>query len=121
MLIRSGIVVGCITNKPEAYAAPLLRAAGIGEMLGFIYGGDRFENRKPDPEPLRRAAEAFDVLPQHAVMVGDSLNDRLAAESAGFAFVFARYGYSPPDDVDLTRGVASIGRFADLGGLLCGQ
>jgi phosphoglycolate phosphatase-like HAD superfamily hydrolase len=54
-------------------------------------------------------------------MVGDSANDRSAAIAAGFAFVFAAYGYAPADDPALTDAFAVIERFADLRELLCPQ
>jgi len=120
-LRAAGLVLGCVTNKREAYAIPLLDAAGISPYLNFIHGGDTFNARKPDPTSLRRACEAAGVDAAAAVMVGDSFNDRDAARAAGSAFIFAAYGYVPDDDSGLRQDFGVIENFAELEALLCGE
>jgi phosphoglycolate phosphatase len=114
-----GLIVGCITNKRERYAVRLLDEAGIGSGLDFLYGGDTLPAKKPDALQLTTAAKRFGIAPADAVMVGDSLNDLDAAESAGFGFVFARYGYAGPDPGRLAAQALSIGTFSELPELLC--
>lgn len=111
-----GIVLGCITNKPQAYTEPLLEQAGIAGLLDFVFSGDTFDRKKPDPTPLLNAAEKYGVEPGDAVMVGDSSNDRNAARDAGFTFVFAAYGYA--NDPELKQAGPVIETFADLSRLL---
>ncbi len=118
-LRQCGLKLGCITNKRERYACALLEQAGILANLDFVYGGDRFDAKKPDPKPLRAAAAACGIAPRAAVMIGDSTNDRRAAEAAGFAFIFAAFGDASPDDPALAGAHATISRFADLNALLC--
>lgn len=118
-LSASGLVVGCVTNKRERFARELLRRAGIERQLRFVFGGDTLSAKKPDPIQLQRAAADFDIAPDQAVMVGDSINDREAARRAGFGFVFAAYGYAHSDEPALTDGLAVIRKFGELGALLC--
>ena len=120
-LRAAGIVVGCVTNKRERFARALLATAGIEGEFDFVYGGDTFSRKKPDPLPLLEAARVFAIDPVAAVMVGDSVNDRDAARRAGFAFVLAAYGYVRADDADSDSAFAVIERFSELGELLCGQ
>lgn len=120
-LRAAGIVLGCVTNKRERFARTMLEAAGIEDQLSFIYGGDSFERRKPDPLPLQAAARAFAVDPSAAVMVGDSVHDRDAAGAAGFAFVLAAYGYVRSGDDGTSGALAVITSFAELGEVLCRQ
>jgi phosphoglycolate phosphatase len=115
-----GFVLGCITNKPQAYTGTLLDKAGIATLLDFAFSADTFDRKKPDPKPLLAAAERFGAEPAEAVMIGDSRNDQAAARAAGFDFVFAAYGYARADDPDLNRGRAAIGSFAELTELLSG-
>ena len=115
------IVVGCVTNKPEAFAAALLEQAGIGPMFDFVFGGNTFEAMKPDPEPLNRASGRFGIPPADCVMVGDSANDREAARRAGFRFVLASYGYLPSGHAGLEPEDMRIHGFAELRQLLCGR
>jgi phosphoglycolate phosphatase len=120
-LKTAGMRLGCVTNKRETFARTLLDRAGIAPSLDFVYGGDTFDARKPDPTPLLEAATHFGIAPSAAVMVGDSTNDREAARGAGFGFIFAAYGYARPDDPALADGLATIAQFSDLGELLCPQ
>jgi len=117
-LRAQGVVLGCITNKREAYSRALLDVSGLGASLSFVYGGDTLGVRKPDPTPLLAAARKAGIRPAASVMVGDSRNDREAARASGFAFVFAAYGYSAADDPFLTDGLATIATFSELGSLL---
>jgi phosphoglycolate phosphatase len=119
-LRRRGIVLGCITNKPQAYTDPLLEQAGIAGLLDFAFSGDTFDTKKPHAKPLLRAAAEYRIAPADAVMVGDSKNDRDAAGSAGFGFVFAAYGYASPDDPELNQADAVLGAFSSLSELLSG-
>jgi phosphoglycolate phosphatase len=111
--------VGCVTNKRERFARDLLSRAGIDGQMRFVYGGDTFGARKPDPVQLLMAAERWSVAPEDAVIVGDSINDREAARRAGFGFVFAAYGYARADDPALGDGLAVIRTFRELVPLLC--
>jgi phosphoglycolate phosphatase len=108
-----------VTNKREGYARELLQLAGIDGQMSFVYGGDTFRAKKPDPLQLNTAAERWSVAPAEAILVGDLHNDCEAAHRAGFGFVFAAYGYAAPDDPALTGGLAVIQTFADLHSLLC--
>jgi len=116
----AGIKVGCVTNKPEAFALDLLEQARISEHLDFVFGGDTFASRKPDPEALNEAANRFKIAPEAAVMVGDSINDLKAARAAGFDFVLAAYGYADVKDPAFSGEMPTIDRFSDLQQLLCG-
>jgi phosphoglycolate phosphatase len=118
-LRSKGLILGCVTNKREVYARELLQRAGIADSLSFIHGGDTFSARKPDPVPLLQAAQDHHVAVEECVLIGDSGNDRRAAMAAGFAFIFAAYGYSPADDPQLTDGFGVISSFAGLPELLC--
>jgi phosphoglycolate phosphatase-like HAD superfamily hydrolase len=53
------------------------------------------------------------------VLIGDSLNDRDAAASAGFEFIYAAFGYGPEADASLRQGFGTINAFSELGALLC--
>lgn len=46
--------------------------------------------RKPNPGMLHQAMADFQVRPHECLMVGDREEDRLAAEAAGVAFVWAK-------------------------------
>jgi phosphoglycolate phosphatase len=89
-----GLKLACLTNKPLAFALPLLRAKGLDGFFSQVFGGDSFERKKPDPLPLLKTCEALGSTPQRTLMVGDSSNDAQAARAAGCPVVLVTYGYN---------------------------
>jgi phosphoglycolate phosphatase len=114
-LRQRGIKLACLTNKPTAFAKPLLQKKGLSGFFEHVFGGDAFERKNPDPLPLIKTCEALGTLPGHTLMVGDSSNDARAARAAGCPVVLVSYGYNhgePVTGVD-TDGV--IARLDELG------
>lgn len=106
---RAGMKLACVTNKPAAFAVPLLQAKGLAGFFEVVYGGDSFERKKPDPLPLRKSCEALGATPARTLMVGDSRNDARAARAAGCPVILVTYGYNHGEPV---RSVDADG-FAD--------
>ena len=99
-LREAGLRLACLTNKPTAFARPLLQAKGLAGFFIHVFGGDAFERTKPDPLPLLRTCEALGTAPAFTLMVGDSSNDARAARAAGCPVVLMAYGYNhgePPE------------------------
>lgn len=89
-----GLRLACLTNKPTAFARPLLAAKGLDGFFEQVFGGDAFERKKPDPLPLLKTCEALGTVPARTLMVGDSSNDAQAARAAGCPVVLVTYGYN---------------------------
>jgi len=110
-----GLRLACLTNKPTAFARPLLASKGLAEFFDVMYGGDAFDKKKPDPLPLLKACEALGTRPARTLMLGDSSNDAKAARAAGCPVILVSYGYNhgePIRDVDADGFIDSL---ADLG------
>lgn len=84
--------LACITNKPLAPAKQLLSQLNLLSYFSLVLGGDSLDHRKPHPAPLLHALAYYDVLPDQAIMVGDSRNDVEAAHAAGMACIALSYG-----------------------------
>ncbi|MDP3171755.1 MAG: phosphoglycolate phosphatase [Polaromonas sp.] len=95
----SGLALACLTNKPTAFALPLLKAKGLDGFFSEVFGGDAFERKKPDPLPLRKTCEALGTRPARTLMIGDSSNDALAARAAGCPVLLVTYGYNHGEPV----------------------
>ena len=110
-----GLRLACLTNKPTAFARPLLAAKGLDGFFDVVFGGDAFERKKPDPLPLLKTCEHLGTTPARTLVVGDSSNDARAARAAGCSVVLVSYGYNhgePVRDVDADGFVDSL---AELG------
>ncbi|NMM75454.1 phosphoglycolate phosphatase [Acidovorax sp. SRB_24] len=107
----AGLRLACLTNKPMAFALPLLRAKGLDGFFEHVFGGDAFERKKPDPLPLLKTCAALGTAPARTLMVGDSSNDAQAARAAGCPVVLTTYGYNhgqPVTAVDADGWVDSL-------------
>lgn len=94
-----GLSLGCVTNKAQQFTLPLLKELGIHDDFEIIICGDTLAKKKPDPLPLLHAAEFFNVAPENALMLGDSMSDVKAARAAGFQIICMSYGYNHGEDI----------------------
>jgi phosphoglycolate phosphatase len=107
-----GLRLACLTNKPTAFAKPLLASKGLAAFFDVMFGGDAFDRKKPDPLPLIKACEALGTQPARTLMVGDSSNDAKAARAAGCPVILVSYGYNhgePVREVDADGFIDSLG------------
>lgn len=117
-LESSGYKLGCVTNKAACFTEPLLQDLGVHDRFSIIISGDTLAKKKPDPEPLLHAARFFGVMPEHAMMIGDSVSDVKAARAAGFQIVCMSYGYNHGVDIREAHPDAVIDSMAELRSLL---
>jgi len=118
MLRDMGLRLACITNKPNAFARPLLAAKGLSGFFDHAFGGDAFAHKKPHPMPLLKACEALGSTPARTLVVGDSSNDAEAARAAGCQVVLVSYGYNHGEPVASARPDAIVDRIDQIPALL---
>jgi phosphoglycolate phosphatase len=89
-----GLRLACVTNKPIAFATPLLEQKGLSGYFDVVYGGDSLPRKKPDPMPMLQVCSDFGLQPHEVVAIGDSSNDAEAARAAGCYVLTVPYGYN---------------------------
>ena len=108
---RAGFRLGCITNKVARYTEPLLKGLGLAGYFEIVLSGDSLPEKKPHPLPLLHAAKFFGVPIAQVLLIGDSLNDALAARAAGCPIFCVPYGYNhgkPVDGLDVDAVIADL-------------
>jgi phosphoglycolate phosphatase len=115
-----GLRLACLTNKPTAFARPLLAQKGLDAFFDHAFGGDAFARKKPDPLPLLETCKALGSVPARTLMVGDSSNDAAAARAAGCPVVLVSYGYNHGQPVADAGADAVIDSLVELPALLPG-
>ncbi len=113
-----GLKLACLTNKPLAFAQGLLKVKALDGHFAWVFGGDSFERKKPDPMPLWGTCAAMAVDPSQALMVGDSENDARAARAASCPVALVTYGYNHGEPVAAVSHDVLLGSLADLPGYL---
>lgn len=98
-LRSKGLRLACVTNKPLAFAVPLLQKKGLRDFFEIVYGGDSFTKKKPDPMPLLQVCQDFALEPAQVLAIGDSSNDAQAARAAGCRVLNVPYGYNHGESI----------------------
>jgi len=117
-LKSEGYQMGSVTNKAAQFTEPLLRDLGVYDYFSIVISGDTLPQKKPDPAPLLHAAKFFNVRPEQALMIGDSISDVKAARAAGFRIVCMTYGYNHGVDIREAKPDAVMDTMAELPELL---
>jgi phosphoglycolate phosphatase len=107
----AGFKLGCITNKSARFTDPLLKSSGLAPYFSIVVSGDTLPEKKPHPLPLLHCAKFFGVPIAKMLMVGDSLNDTLAARAAGCPVFCVPYGYNhgqPVESLDLDAVITDL-------------
>ena len=107
----AGYRMGCITNKAARFTGPLLKGVGLADYFEIVVSGDSLPEKKPHPMPLLHAAKFFDVSIEKVLLIGDSLNDTLAARAAGCPIFCVPYGYNhgkPVGELDVDAVIADL-------------
>lgn len=93
-----------LTNKPVNFSRAILDGLGLSRYFRFVYGGNSFERKKPDPVGVEVLLRDLAASPREAMLVGDSEVDVRTARNAGIWACGVSYGLGtdglrvhPPD------------------------
>jgi phosphoglycolate phosphatase len=120
-LRAKGYPLACVTNKTAHFALPLLDATGLAGYFSAVVSGDTLPKKKPAPDPLIEACSRLGVAPAVALMIGDSMNDALAARAAGCPVFLVPYGYTEGADVQGIECDGIVPTLLHVAGLLKSQ
>ena len=83
-----------VSNKAEHLVKIIINELGLSKYFKFVFGGDSFSDKKPNPVALEFILNSLNINPEKALMVGDSDNDVIAGNNANMKTCFCTYGYS---------------------------
>ena len=93
-----------LTNKPVKFSERILDGLGLSRYFKYVYGGNSFETKKPDPQGMNVLLRELTAAPREAMIVGDSEVDVRTARSSGTWACGVSYGLGfegmrahPPD------------------------
>jgi phosphoglycolate phosphatase len=99
-----GMPMAVLTNKPVRVSRSIIQELGMGDHFRYVYGGNSFERKKPDPMGVDTILREFGASPTQAMLVGDSEIDVQTARNAGTWSCGVTYGFGshrladyPPD------------------------
>jgi phosphoglycolate phosphatase len=93
-----------LTNKPVVFSKAILDGLNLSRYFRFVYGGNSFPTKKPDPMGVEILLRDLQAAPREAMIVGDSDVDVRTARNAGIWACGVSYGLGaegmrahPPD------------------------
>jgi phosphoglycolate phosphatase len=93
-----------LTNKPVHFSCAMLDGLGIYDRFEAVYGGNSFDQKKPDPVGIYRILADTRGQREKTWMIGDSAVDVLTGRNARVNTCGVTYGYAastfeqiPPD------------------------
>lgn len=106
--------VGLVTTKSHVFAKAILNDFDVLKYFDVIVGGDEVNKCKPNPEPILKAlsilAKKQNTLSKDELkaifefdkifMIGDTLNDTLAAKEAGINALVTLFEYTQAKDFE---------------------
>ena len=105
-LARRGHPLAVVTNKPAPVTRQILEGLGVLPLIAAVVAGGDAPALKPDPAPLRLAAErAGRPLDPSDWMIGDNFTDLAAGARAGIRRCYCTFGYGQPRGETFDRSV----------------
>lgn len=101
------------TTKSTLTASNILTQFGLASHFQHIQGTDGFPS-KPKPDVILKAMEGLGVAAQECLMIGDSVQDMMAAKAAGVRSCAVLYGYGRPEELRAMEPDYLAGSFAEL-------
>jgi phosphoglycolate phosphatase len=92
----AGHKMAVLTNKPVNFSREMLTRLGFAPYFAYIYGGNSFPQKKPDPTGLHKLMQDLKISASETLMVGDSDTDILTGRNAGVWTCGVTYGFGAP-------------------------
>lgn len=92
VLTDQGYALGICTNKPAGLSESLVQKLGIRPYFRALLGADTLTVRKPDPVHLWETITRSGGDRTRAILIGDTITDRQAAENAGVPCALVTFG-----------------------------
>jgi len=99
-MLAGGQKMAVLTNKPVRFSKAIVDGLGLGSHFFQVYGGNSFEQKKPDPVGIERLMEESGVARGRTIMVGDSGVDVRTARNAGVKACGVSWGFQPEGFVE---------------------
>ncbi|MFH1369531.1 MAG: HAD-IA family hydrolase [Elusimicrobiota bacterium] len=98
-----GVKKAVLTNKPEIFSKKILEGLNLSDCFSLIWGGDTGRSKKPSPEPVLEIIKSLGADLPETILIGDGINDILAAKAAKILSGAVGYGYTDAKELALLK------------------
>jgi phosphoglycolate phosphatase len=92
-LHQRNFILNICTNKPEKLAKLVLKDFELIQYFDEIIGGDTLSQCKPNPLPLLKLMNDYNIKPSDTIMIGDTTTDILTAKNCNIKSICVDFGY----------------------------
>lgn len=85
-------ILALLSNKPTELTHLILKGLAIEDHFTFVFGGDSFPKKKPDPIGVKYILDLKKIQPSHALIIGDTKNDVMTGRNANIWTCGVTYG-----------------------------
>jgi phosphoglycolate phosphatase len=96
----AGAKMAVLTNKPVRISRSIVQGLGLAQHFFQVYGGNSFEQKKPDPIGIETLLDESGMARERTIMVGDSGVDVQTARNAKVQACGVSYGFQPETFVE---------------------
>jgi phosphoglycolate phosphatase len=96
----AGAKMAILTNKPVRFSRSIVDGLGLRQHFFQVYGGNSFEQKKPDPIGIETLLGESGLARERTIMVGDSGVDVQTARNANVQACGVSYGFQPESFVE---------------------
>jgi len=116
LLQDKGVLMGIVTIKKKELVMKELNHTGLSSFFPIVIGAGDAVEEKPSAAPLKLATKKakLDVNKQNIWYVGDTENDILCAQNAGFPFLFLKGHIDTPALLEKYNPFISFERYDNL-------
>jgi phosphoglycolate phosphatase len=99
-LLAGETKMAVLTNKPVRISRMIVAGLGLEKHFFQVYGGNSFEQKKPDPVGIEALLVESGAARERTMMVGDSYVDIRTARNARVRACGVLYGFQPETFAD---------------------
>jgi phosphoglycolate phosphatase len=112
-LREGGSKMAVLTNKPVRFSRSIVEGLGLTQHFFQVYGGNSFEQKKPDPIGIETLLRESGLARDRTIMVGDSGVDIQTARNAKVRACGVSYGFQPESFAEFPPDVV-VGDLSEL-------
>lgn len=113
-LYKNGIFLSIATSRHRESVEDFLDEFGIFKYFSYIVSSSDVVNAKPDPEAVLKTLDYFSLLPDSALVVGDTHYDILMGRNAGASTCGVTYGNGKREDLVSAKADFIVNSFAEI-------
>ncbi len=118
-LFAHGYPMAIATTKVRRHVDQIVAKLGWPEMFPVLVGGDEVAQQKPAPDAFVLAMQRLNSLPANSIVIGDTINDVLAARQLKIPVIGVISPYGGNDELRASNPDYVIDKISLLPDLLC--